>query len=444
MTKQNSGIIQLHLSKDKRFMPMVRSRPRVAPAVGIFDAPTRCYVVNEEWAAHIAGAVSVLTETQVWVGADDEQDNAIQSIMQFLQGTVCDVIDCNDVEDCLDTSDAIAGIGIGLYFNLRNQTQEFLDTLNNAYDGTPQSIDPDIPITAPQLDPDHNTALCYALEFAVANYAATKRAEISLVNNLGDVWQAILSGLRGIFPSIPNNLMYLLGDDLYGCVPSFNAAIAVVESGTAKFELGCCLFDELRTSPLTEATYNAALAACVLSLAGEAGDLACLMSGDNSIDHALVFFVQYGQALERIAAGEPLPCNCDAQWLWRYTTSLCVYGLPTGFTLDIDSGQCGDGPGGFNGIFFYGSPNDATLIFRITPSTETIINLRLQAASNTTPATLRTIRVQQGTFDDTRTLTGGFSDYNFATGQSGEITITLKHHGGDHQGVGVREIEASW
>ena len=368
-----------------------------------------------------------------------------EAAANFAAGIGCDdMLDCNDVEDCLDISEAIAGIGIGLYSNLRNQTQVFLDTLTTAYDGTPQSIDTDIPLTAPNLDPDHDTALCYALEFVVANYAATKRAEISLVNNLGDVWQAILSGLRGIFPSIPNSLMYLLGDELYGCVPSFTAAIAVVESGAAKFDLACCLLDELRSAPVDEAAYNAALTTCLASLSGDAGDLACLMSNDNDVTHALTFFVQYGQALQRIAAGEPLPCNCDAMWLWRYSVSLCQYGLPSGFTLDIDSGQCGNGPGGFDGIFDYGSPSDATLILRITPSTHTIINLRLQAASNFSPATLRSIRVQQGAFDDTRTLTGGFSDYNFATGQSGEITITLKHHGGDHQGVGIREIEASW
>jgi hypothetical protein len=45
---------------------------RVPPAVGIFDNPTRCFVVNQEWWSHIAGMVHLLADVVSWKDADDE------------------------------------------------------------------------------------------------------------------------------------------------------------------------------------------------------------------------------------------------------------------------------------------------------------------------------------------------------------------------------------
>lgn len=71
----------------------IREEPRIPPSVGIFDIPYRCYVVNEEWDAHISGAISALAEWRAWVGDDDERDASVQEVLKFLaQEGDCSVV----------------------------------------------------------------------------------------------------------------------------------------------------------------------------------------------------------------------------------------------------------------------------------------------------------------------------------------------------------------
>lgn len=289
---------------------IARLQERVAPTVGIFDEPLRCYQVNEEWAAHIAGAVSTLTELSAWVGADDEQFSAIQSILQFLRGTGCFVLDCAEVEDCLDQSDIIDQIVTFNFSQQRNATPDHHTDLNTIYDGTPQSIGPSIPTTAPDQNSLHDNALCYIAEQIIASYAATKAAEISLKNGLQGWYQDLISGMRKIAPILPNWLFYLLGDELFGCVADFNDALVVLTDPDAKLDLACCLREELRGVVITQAAWDAAIATCVASLTGNAGELACLFSGDNSLTHYLSFLETYNNILVRQNAGEDFVCLC--------------------------------------------------------------------------------------------------------------------------------------
>jgi len=62
---------------------------RIPPAVGIFDSPTRCFVVNQEWWSHIAGMVHLLADVVSWKEADDESYFAITEILKFMQGMEC-------------------------------------------------------------------------------------------------------------------------------------------------------------------------------------------------------------------------------------------------------------------------------------------------------------------------------------------------------------------
>lgn len=62
---------------------------RVPPEVGIFDSPTRCFVVNVEWWSHIAGMVHLLADVVSWRDADDESYFAIKEILRFMQGIEC-------------------------------------------------------------------------------------------------------------------------------------------------------------------------------------------------------------------------------------------------------------------------------------------------------------------------------------------------------------------
>lgn len=319
MTKKERGadLTRMVIAPNPNRFSMARQMAHVAPSVGVFDEPTRCYRVNHEWAAHIAGCVSILIEPEMWVGADDERHIAIQSILKFLEGTVCDVIDCADIEDCLDTSETIEALSLVTFSTAYNNTQAHFDYLDALYDGTAQSIGANIPTTAPDLDSFHDNALCWVLESIIDLYAATKGISLTLAGGLTGWWIEAVNAMRGIVPILPNWLFHLLGDELYGCVADIAAALVVLADNAAILEFACCLREELRGVGMSEANYNAAIATCVASLSGNAGDLACLFDGDNSLDHYLSFLEAYSGILQWQTDGKDFRCQCTPDgWEW--------------------------------------------------------------------------------------------------------------------------------
>lgn len=71
----------------------IREEPRIPPLVGIFDLPVRCYTINQEWDAHISGAISALAEWRAWVGEDDDRNASVQEVLKFLgQEGDCSVV----------------------------------------------------------------------------------------------------------------------------------------------------------------------------------------------------------------------------------------------------------------------------------------------------------------------------------------------------------------
>lgn len=312
----------------KKLRLETRQVPRVPPAVGIFDFPLRCYVVNEEWAAHVMGAVSTLAEYAAWVGADDETAYAIQEIEKFMQGGGCDVIDCDLVENCLGSSITINAINITLYSFSFNVTQNHFDDLTAIYDGSPQSVGPNISVNPADDDARDQNALCASIHNAIGAYAAAKSAQISLKTGATVLWQEYINWVHQTFPIVPDWLMYLLGDELYGCVADFGQALTVLADQDAKDDLACCLFDELRDVVMSEANFNAAVASCAGSLSDNAGKLACLFDGDNSQEHYLSFLEQYNQELLNHIAGDPGDCFCLPDgWEWVYLP--WVWNVPT-------------------------------------------------------------------------------------------------------------------
>ena len=62
---------------------------RIPPEVGIFDAPIRCFKINQEWWVHVAGMVHLLADVTAWQDADEENYPAIQAILEFMRGVEC-------------------------------------------------------------------------------------------------------------------------------------------------------------------------------------------------------------------------------------------------------------------------------------------------------------------------------------------------------------------
>lgn len=70
---------------------------RQVPEVDIFDAPLRCFVVNEQWSIYVLGAISELANVMAWQDTDNENDHAIQQILKLLSEE-----NCMSVQDICD------------------------------------------------------------------------------------------------------------------------------------------------------------------------------------------------------------------------------------------------------------------------------------------------------------------------------------------------------
>lgn len=65
-----------------------RQEPRVAPGVGMFDAPVTCVRINAQWASHILGALEVLNQDDAWQGDAAEVFRARQEIERLMAAIV--------------------------------------------------------------------------------------------------------------------------------------------------------------------------------------------------------------------------------------------------------------------------------------------------------------------------------------------------------------------
>lgn len=89
---------------DKRRVLQLGEMNIVPPPVGIFDAPVRCYPVNEQWASIVMGIVSWLAHPAVWRDATDLDYFAISEINRFKVGQECGImlqVRQNPLEPCI-------------------------------------------------------------------------------------------------------------------------------------------------------------------------------------------------------------------------------------------------------------------------------------------------------------------------------------------------------
>jgi len=79
----------LTIEDEKNRVLPLRQMELIPPSVGIFDEPTRCYEINEEWAKIVMGMVGWLAEVAVWRDATNEGYRAIEEILRFKVGDNC-------------------------------------------------------------------------------------------------------------------------------------------------------------------------------------------------------------------------------------------------------------------------------------------------------------------------------------------------------------------
>lgn len=303
-----------------------------APAVGIFDEPARCYRLNNQWAKIVMGWVEALARIRPWDGATDERFSAIQEILRFMIGGDCMVLDCGDVEDCLEVSGIILSLEFAAYSAYEAATEEWFEMFEDDYDGTPQSIEPTIPTTAPSSDPDEDEAFCYAINRAVSAYAAQKAARLSLTSSVGGLWQGALSAVQQVFGQFNNRLAYILGDELHGCTLSVQSAINALTDDDAIDTVSCHIYNCMKDSQFSQTNWDNCVTDAKNTLGANPGLIACLLDGDNTTRMFLSLTKQYQAGRDRVAGGETLPCVCDESWCYAqlWDTELHNWTIVTG------------------------------------------------------------------------------------------------------------------
>lgn len=306
-TSNQQGIDRITTIDDekKRIVDLYAMR-LVAPPVGIFDPPSRCYTLNNEWAKIILGMVANLTTVAAWLEAYEDDYVGITETLKFMQGE--DV--CCSIEELLSDDEFFNNEYVPQTFGdwYDATTQHNLD-LNDAYDGTPQSIGEDIPLGTP--DDLEKNALCYAINSFVKLYASGKICILQSRNFLQISWDNLLEASENMYNFVGGlaGLMWL--PDLYGCFVSDTDAITALSDNAAIEELACYIYDQLKIVTISQSNFDGAISSAATTLTGNAQQIACIMENDNNLDVYLNFLEAYNIALIRINSGETLECPCE-------------------------------------------------------------------------------------------------------------------------------------
>lgn len=366
---------------------------RVPPSVGIFDSPTRCFVVNVDWWSHIAGMVHLLADVVSWKDADDESYFAITEILKFMQGMECMDFSLRQSPDnfCILEQTTDGGTTWTEVFNfalcqavtegssnvinqntINNYNNALTQFQNTTYNNYVENYVDSITDIHPELGygdaDDHfrDDALCYALgKFidSVCDSALEVLAESDNVANdlksslalVGAVLGILILAGTGIGLPAATIMAASLSAAGIGITAGAAAAIydkmsemseSILTDDAAKEELRCCLFGEMADSNADFADLEAALAACT-GLGDNANDireLAMLYAQELALYSA--FAETLAIAFQSAKLGLLPECPCEVgTWCfnWNFESDMDTWTLNTGVHPYTEAGVTGVG-----------------------------------------------------------------------------------------------------
>lgn len=435
-----------------------RLEPRPVPETGILEEPLYCMTFNAAWMPHILGALELLLQPDSWSGGDDEVFRAQQNIYEMLASVgICGGTDAMRIVELRSTV-TVDGCNQHQWKYLDEAPTLWRNLGNPVCDGPtgPTGADGECPECPPAGTVPPEITVPVDEGFSCGGAYGVVSETLEILNYNLDQIDLYVGAIYDAANFITLNLLNTLrAAPAIGLVVEAVTAIAgytvsavrsAINHPSFDDDVACMLFCAVRDEGAFNQTSFTAWIDAMKELWTNLDaryayiDLVERQIGYGSISR--LFALESLIDDDRCAAG----CDCSDTWAWAYASSVCDYGLPTGWTLNVVAGSCGDGPGTFDGLYHFGGGGTAVLNFTITPAVgETIKAIRMSAARNTVSATTQTIRVQQSAFDQTQTLLQGFNNYTFSPDQTGTITVTLTHAGGSgFNGVGVRSIEIDY
>lgn len=330
-----------------------RTKPTPIPAPSIFDEPTYCFKINKDWAGHFLGAILIslnqpdtwkadethdvewarlqviewvaklLTEDQCMPCCDDlvEQITELVSINNTMLTNIVTIVTnlttvINNQTTQIDNSETIIEQNLQQTYNQLvtnynqqlNINQEYTTLNQMLYDGTPESIAPNI---GTNWNDSGDGALCAAVKRYVekAIYDRTNEINIdyaaeSAVINAIVVAMAAAAGLTvGASAAIG---AVIAGANLAAGL-ALSAWNASVNDPNARLKVICCMYDHLKDQPVTPETFKASVNDCSFDVGTNESNIAALIDGANQIDDNYLAFLR---AMTGAPASDDSECQC--------------------------------------------------------------------------------------------------------------------------------------
>lgn len=261
----------------------VRLSPSPAPSAGIFDEPTVPLCINREWAAHVQGVIGRLTRYDAWTGDFDEQYRATQEILKLIvtfgAGMFC-MTDfcCDETNEKLQTMiDQQITIINHIVTTINNQNTQitmsdleiFQTVVNNynqtiannyntsiinqmLYDGTPQSIAPELGSDFSDGTDATENALCQALKRYLEWQCYTAAAQGGMAAGIAG---GALAALIALAP-LTLGLSVVAGLAAAAIGVGFLALQEAMSDPVAMRKVLCCMFDYMKDTAITEENFQ--------------------------------------------------------------------------------------------------------------------------------------------------------------------------------------------
>jgi hypothetical protein len=267
------------------------------------------------------GSLYCLTDRQVyillvqceyigWLTRWYNTEDTSQATVQLVQSEVM-----NALMSCVDVSVLISQAELNLVDSVTNkqlESQALRDILEEDYDGSPTSINPNAPTTNFGASGDRNTALCAGLTAFVYQFArnqadSVRAGQVGGLLSVALIAALLIPGLNFFFV-VGASIAVILGLGTIGVTTS--VAIAALTDTTALDAVICYMRDTLDSQAVSEANWNACLDSYPFTVGSNAAIVADFIKATLPQNYLTILNI-LGQAYTGVIDGDPLPeCPC--------------------------------------------------------------------------------------------------------------------------------------
>lgn len=298
------------------------TKPQPVPISAPFDEPCECLFVNAEWRGYLVGALEVLDQVDAWDGTDEEIQTARDGVTEIIACLIGGDMSClSEMTDRLDAlalccqQQSLAGdAGVATY---RLQLQDL-------YDGTPTSIDPDAPEdTWTETTGDsgakiaeREAALCRAIDRYLRTLANDIKMGLLLASGVGGLGAGLLglaNPVLGIFAGAAIFIAQGMGDYVW-------------DDEVALQKNACCMYASLEGAGTIDfATFQASLDDCSFTpVTTEEWQRAALNGSNQDESNYLAFLSALGSDTRLASIYEMDTLDCECAYEWSHTLDLMV------------------------------------------------------------------------------------------------------------------------